>query len=151
MGPSSRHEGGTMDMGGTGLRDDGSTGALAHEDADMNSAPLDASGHQNIPSGLIDDGSHNPSLNGEGYKGRYKNVHAKYYVPRPHAAGLVLIFLTFICSIAWFMRPSLHPTVCCRFATIQSGRTRSWTWKKFRIQWRHRHCRQGPPQSSWQS
>ncbi len=59
-----------MDMGGTGLRDDGSTGALAHEDADMNSAPLDASGHQNIPSGLIDDGSHNPSLNGEGYKGR---------------------------------------------------------------------------------
>ncbi len=60
-----------MDMGGTGLRDDGSTGAhAAHEDGDMNSAPPDAYGHRNIPSGLIDDGSHNPSLSGEVYQGR---------------------------------------------------------------------------------
>ncbi|CAL8471520.1 g11062 [Coccomyxa elongata] len=70
MGSSSRHEGGTMDMGGTGLRDDGSTGAhAAHEDGDMNSAPPDAYGHRSIPSGLIDDGSHNPSLSGERYQG----------------------------------------------------------------------------------
>lgn len=70
-----------MDMGGTGLRDDGSTGAhMAHEDADMNSAPPDAFGHQNIPSGLIDDGSHNPSHSGEEYQGR-NNFYADIVSP----------------------------------------------------------------------
>ena len=63
MGPSSNHNGNTMNMGGTGLIDDGgSRPEVQYEDADYNSMPADEHGRRTIPSGLMDDGSHNPSL-----------------------------------------------------------------------------------------
>ncbi len=52
-----------MHGGGIGLIDDGGSRPEVHyEDAGYHSMPVDERGRQTIPSGLIDDGSHNPSL-----------------------------------------------------------------------------------------
>lgn len=67
MGPSTNHNANVR--GGTGLIDDGSTGAeMQPEDENFHSMPASGHGHRRIPSGLIDDGSYNPAHDHDGGK-----------------------------------------------------------------------------------